>query len=234
MMKRLIFCLISIILLLPLFSQGLKEENLIEIKDEVLSERSYIPPMLTLTFDREDEITKREILNIDTDEVPSSLIMKYSSMDGKASVEYSSSYLYYSLELLEDKVELKVTEEGVSLFLNDKLVGGKALSENILLVEEAFSNITEILSSPDNFEVTEIKKYYGDNWESTLYWPIEERSIKAEIKYTDSNNSLWFISGHIEKDKITETFSPLNIFVAPYFVLEDVEKDGEERDRRLW
>ena len=233
-MKRLIFCLISIILLLPLFSQGLKEENLIEIKDEVLSERSYIPPMLTLTFDREDEITKREILNIDTDEVPSSLIMKYSSMDGNASVEYSSSYLYYSLELLEDKVELKVTEEGVSLFLNDKLVGGKALSENILLFEEAFSNITEILSSPDNFEVTEIKKYYGDNWESTLYWPIEERSIKAEIKYTDSNNSLWFISGHIEKDKITETFSPLNIFVAPYFVLEDVKKDGEERDRRLW
>ena len=233
-MKRLIFCLISIILLLPLFSQGLKEENLIEIKDEVLSERSYIPPMLTLTFDREDEITKREILNIDTDEVPSSLIMKYSSMDGNASVEYSSSYLYYSLELLEDKVELKVTEEGVSLFLNDKLVGGKALSENILLFEEAFSNITEILSSPDNFEVTEIKKYYGDNWESTLYWPIEERNIKAEIKYTDSNNSLWFISGHIEKDKITETFSPLNIFVAPYFVLEDVKKDGEERDRRLW
>ena len=233
-MKRLIFCLISIILLLPLFSQGLKEENLIEIKDEVLSERSYIPPMLTLTFDREDEITKKEILNIDTDEVPSSLIMKYSSMDGNASVEYSSSYLYYSLELLEDKVELKVTEEGVSLFLNDKLVGGKALSENILLFEEAFSNITEILSSPDNFEVTEIKKYYGDNWESTLYWPIEERSIKAEIKYTDSNNSLWFISGHIEKDKITETFSPLNIFVAPYFVLEDVEKDGEDRDKRLW
>ena len=139
MMKRLIFCLISIILLLPLFSQGLKEENLFETKNEILSERSYIPPMLTLTFDREDEITKREILNIDTDEVPSSLIMKYSSMDGNASVEYSSSYLYYSLELLEDKVELKVTEEGVSLFLNDKLVGGKALSENILLFEEAYA-----------------------------------------------------------------------------------------------
>ena len=233
-MKRLIFCLISIILLLPLFSQGLKEENLFEIKDEVLSESTYTRPSLPLSFDREDEIIKREILNIDTDEVPSSLIMKYSSMDGRASVEYSSSYLYYSLELLEDKVELKVTEEGVSLFLNDKLVGGKALSENILLFEEAFSNITEILSSPDNFEVTEIKKYYGDNWESTLYWPIEERNIKAEIKYTDSNNSLWFISGHIEKDKIKDTFSPLNIFIAPYFVLEDVKKDGEERDRRLW
>lgn len=233
-MKRFIFCLISIILLFPLFSQGVKEENLIEIKDEVLSEDTYILSPLPISFDREDDKIKNEILKSDAGEVPSSLIMKYSSLDGKASVEYSSSYLYYSLELLEDKVELKITEEGVSLFLNDKLVGGKALSENILLFEEALSNITKILSSPDNFEVTEIKKYYGDNWESTLYWPIEERSIKAEIKYTDSNNSLWFIFGHIEKDKITETFSPLNIFVAPYFVLEDVEKDGEERDKRLW
>ena len=233
-MKRFIFCLISIILLFPLFSQGVKEENLIEIKDEVLSEDTYILSSLPISFDREDDKIKNEILKSDASEVPSSLIMKYSSLDGKASIEYSSSYLYYSLELLEDKVELKITEEGVSLFLNNKLVGGKALSENILLFEEALSNITEILSSPDNFEVTEIKKYYGDNWESTLYWPIEERSIKAEIKYTDSNNSLWFISGHIEKDKITETFSPLNIFVAPYFVLEDVEKDGEERDKRLW
>ena len=233
-MKRFIFCLISIILLFPLFSQGVKEENLIEIKDEVLSEDTYILSSLPISFDKEDDKIKNEILKSDAGEVPSSLIMKYSSMDGKASVENSSSYLYYSLELLEDKVELKVTEEGVSLFLNDKLVGGKALSENILLFEEAFSNITEILSSPDNFEVTEIKKYYGDNWESTLYWPIEERNIKAEIKYTDSNNSLWFISGHIEKDKIKDTFSPLNIFVAPYFVLEDVKKNGEERDRRLW
>ena len=233
-MKRFIFCLISIILLFPLFSQGVKEENLIEIKDEVLSEDTYILSSLPISFDKEDDKIKNEILKSDAGEVPSSLIMKYSSMDGKASVEYSSSYLYYSLELLEDKVELKITEEGVSLFLNDKLVGGKALSENILLFEEALSNITEILSSPDNFEVTEIKKYYGDNWESTLYWPIEERSIKAEIKYTDSNNSLWFISGHIEKDKIKDTFSPLNIFVAPYFVLEDVKKNGEERDRRLW
>lgn len=233
-MKRFIFCLISIILLFPLFSQGVKEENLIEIKDEVLSEDTYILSSLPISFDREDDKIKNEILKSDASEVPSSLTMKYSSLDGKASVEYSSSYLYYSLELLEDKVELKITEEGVSLFLNDKLVGGKALSENILLFEEALSNITEILSSPDNFEVTEIKKYYGDNWESTLYWPIEERNIKAVIKYTDSNNSLWFISGHIEKDKIKDTFSPLNIFVAPYFVLEDVKKDGEERDRRLW
>ena len=233
-MKRLIFCLILIILLLPLFSQGLKEENLFETKNEVLSEDTYILSSLPISFDREDDKIKNEILKSDAGEVPSSFIMKYSSLDGKASVEYSSSYLYYSLELLEDKVELKITEEGVSLFLNDKLVGGKALSENILLFEEALSNITEILSSPDNFEVTEIKKYYGDNWESTLYWPREERNIKAEIKYTDSNISLWFISGHIEKDKIKDTFSPLNIFVAPYFVLEDVKKDGEERDRRLW
>ena len=126
-MKRLIFCLILIILLLPLFSQGLKEENLFETKNEVLSEDTYILSSLPISFDREDDKIKNEILKSDASEVPSSLTMKYSSLDGKASVEYSSSYLYYSLELLEDKVELKITEEGVSLFLNDKLVGGKAL-----------------------------------------------------------------------------------------------------------
>ena len=233
-MKKFIFCLISILLLSPLFSQGVTEENIYAIKDEVLSESTYTRPSLPLSFDREDETIKREILNIDADDAPSSLIMKYTSLDGKACIEYSSSYLFYSLDMAEDNVELKVTDEGVSLFLNNELVGGKALSDNILLFEEALSNITDILSSPDNFAVTEIKKYYGDNWETTLYWTMEERNIKAEIKYTDSNNSTWLISGYIEKDKIKETFSPLNIFSMPYFVLDNIDKDGEERDKRLW
>ena len=82
-------------------------------------------------------------------------------MDGNATVEYSSTYLYYSLFLLDDNVELKVTEDGVSLYLNNELVGEKTLSDNILLFEKALSDITQILSYPDNFKVTEIKKYYG-------------------------------------------------------------------------
>ena len=233
-MKRIIFCLLSVILLFPLFSQGVKEEDLGVIKDEIMTSRPYVYSSIPLTFEREDEIVKNEILNRDIDDVSSSLIVKYSSLDGNATVEYSSTYLYYSLFLLDDNVELKVTEDGVSLYLNNELVGEKTLSDNILLFEEALSDITQILSYPDNFKVTEIKKYYGENWETTLCWPLEEREIKVEIEYIDTNNSLWFISGHIEKDKIKDTFSPLNIFVAPYFVLEDVKKNGEERDRRLW
>ena len=131
-------------------------------------------------------------------------------------------------------VELKVTEEGVSLYLNNELVGKKTLSDNILLFEKALSDITQILSYPDNFKVTEIKKYYGENWETTLCWPLEEREIKVEIEYIDTNDSLWFISGNIEKDKINDTFTPLNIFSTPYFVLNEVKKDGEERNKGLW
>ena len=86
-MKRFIFCLISIILLFPLFSQGVKEENLIEIKDEVLSEDTYILSSLPISFDREDDKIKNEILKSDAGEVPSSLIMKCASLDGKARVE---------------------------------------------------------------------------------------------------------------------------------------------------
>ncbi len=233
-MKRIIFCLLSVILLFPLFSQGVKEEDLGVIKDEIMTSRPYVYSSIPLTFEREDEIVKNEILNRDIDDVSSSLTVKYSSLDGNATVEYSSTYLYYSLFLLDDNVELKVTQEGVSLYLNNELVGEKTLSDNILLFEEALSDITQILSYPDNFKVTEIKKYYGENWETTLYWPLEEREIKVEIEYIDTNNSLWFISGNIEKDKIKDTFTPLNIFSTPYFILNEVKKDGEERNKGLW
>lgn len=233
-MKRIIFCLLSVILLFPLFSQGVKEEDLGVIKDEIMTSRPYVYSSIPLTFEREDEIVKNEILNRDIDDVSSSLIVKYSSLDGNATVEYSSTYLYYSLFLLDDNVELKVTEEGVSLYLNNELVGEKTLSDNILLFEKALSDITQILSYPDNFKVTEIKKYYGENWETVLYWPLEEREIKVEIEYIDTNDSLWFISGNIEKDKIKDTFTPLNIFSTPYFVLNEVKKDGEERNKGLW
>ena len=233
-MKRIIFCLLSVILLFPLFSQGVKEEDLGVIKDEIMTSRPYVYSSIPLTFEREDEIVKNEILNRDIDDVSSSLTVKYSSLDGNATVEYSSTYLYYSLFLLDDIVELKVTEDGVSLYLNNELVGEKTLSDNILLFEEALSDITQILSYPDNFKVTEIKKYYGENWETTLCWPLEEREIKVEIEYIDTNDSLWFISGNIEKDKIKDTFTPLNIFSTPYFILNEVKKDGEERNKRLW
>lgn len=233
-MKRIIFCLLSVILLFPLFSQGVKEEDLGVIKDEIITSRPYVYSSIPLTFEREDEIVKNEILNRDIDDVSSSLIVRYSSLDGNATVEYSSTYLYYSLFLLDDNVELKVTEEGVSLYLNNELVGEKTLSDNILLFEEALSDITHILSYPDNFKVTEIKKYYGENWETTLYWPLEEREIKVVIEYIDTNDSLWFISGNIEKDKIKDTFTPLNIFSTPYFVLNEVKKDGEVRNKGLW
>lgn len=233
-MKRIIFCLLSVILLFPLFSQGVKEEDLGVIKDEIMTSRPYVYSSIPLTFEREDEIVKNEILNRDIDDVSSSLIVKYSSLDGNATVEYSSTYLYYSLFLLGDYVELKVTEDGVSLYLNNELVGEKTLSDNILLFEKALSDIKQILSYPDNFKVTEIKKYYGENWETTLYWPLEEREIKVEIEYIDTNDSLWFISGNIEKDKIKDTFTPLNIFSTPYFVLNEVKKDGEMRNKGLW
>lgn len=233
-MKRIIFCLLSVILLFPLFSQGVKEEDLGVIKDEIMTSRPYVYSSIPLTFEREDEIVKNEILNRDIDDVSSSLTVKYSSLDGNATVEYSSTYLYYSLFLLDDNVELKVMEDGVSLYLNNELVGEKTLSDNILLFEEALSDITQILSYPDNFKVTEIKKYYGENWETTLCWPLEEREIKVEIEYIDTNNSLWFISGNIEKDKINDTFTPLNIFSTPYFVLNEVKKDDEVRNKGLW
>ena len=233
-MKRIIFCLLSVILLFPLFSQGVKEEDLGVIKDEIMTSRPYVYSSIPLTFEREDEIVKNEILNRDIDDVSSSLTVKYSSLDGNATVEYSSTYLYYSLFLLDDNVELKVTEDGVSLYLNNELVGEKTLSDNILLFEKALSDITQILSYPDNFKVIEIKKYYGENWETTLYWPLEEREIKVEIEYIDTNDSLWFISGNIEKDKIKDTFTPLNIFSTPYFVLNEVTKDGEVRNKGLW
>lgn len=233
-MKRIIFCLLSVILLFPLFSQGVKEEDLGVIKDEIMTSRPYVYSSIPLTFEREDEIVKNEILNRDIDDVSSSLIVKYSSLDGNATVEYSSTYLYYSLFLLDDIVELKVTQDGVSLYLNNELVGEKTLSDNILLFEEALSDITQILSYPDNFKVTEIKKYYGENWETTLCWSLEEREINVEIEYIDTNDSLWFISGNIEKDKINDTFTPLNIFSTPYFVLNEVKKDGEERKKGLW
>ena len=108
------------------------------------------------------------------------------------------------------------------------------MSENILLFEKAFIYIDEVLSSPEGFTTTEIKKYYGERWEAFLYWNEGERIVRAEILYTQNDDSSWFISGCIEKDKIKDTFTPLNIFVQPYFILERVEKDGEERDMRLW
>lgn len=231
-MKRFIFYLTILVLAFPLFSQGIKESDVLEIKDEIAS-NGFDVPFLSLNT-REDESVKRRILDTDTSNSSSSIIIRYSSEDGNAFVEYGESYLYYSLILDGHKIELKASEDGALLFLDDIQVGRDVLSENILLFERAFIYIDEVLSSPEGFMTTEIKKYYGERWETSLYWNEGERIVRAEILYTPNDDSSWFISGYIEKDKIKDTFTPLNIFVQPYFILERVEKDGEERDMRLW
>ena len=231
-MKRFIFYLTILILAFPLFSQGIKESDVLEIKDEIASNGFDVSTLSLNT--REDESIKRRILDTDTSLSSSSIIIRYSSEDGNAFVEYGESYLYYSLILDGHKIELKASEDGALLFLDDTQVGRDVLSENILLFERAFIYIDEVLSSPEGFMTTEIKKYYGERWETFLYWNEGERIVRAEILYTPNDDSSWFISGYIEKDKIKDTFTPLNIFVQPYFILERVEKDGEERDMRLW
>lgn len=231
-MKRFIFYLTILILAFPLFSQGIKESDVLEIKDEIASNGFDVSTLSLNT--REDESVKRRILDTDTSLSSSSIIIRYSSEDGNAFVEYGESYLYYSLILDGHKIELKASEDGALLFLDDAQVGREVLSENILLFEKAFIYIDEVLSSPEGFMTTEIKKYYGERWETFLYWNEGERIVRAEILYTPNDDSSWFISGYIEKDKIKDTFTPLNIFVQPYFILERVEKDGEERDMRLW
>ena len=231
-MKRFIFYLTILILAFPLFSQGIKESDVLEIKDEIASNGFDVSTLSLNT--REDESIKRRILDTDTSLSSSSIIIRYSSEDGNAFVEYGESYLYYYLILDDHKIELKASDDGVLLFLDDTQVGRDVLSENILLFERAFIYIDEVLSSPEGFMTTEIKKYYGERWETFLYWNEGERIVRAEIFYTPNDDSSWFISGYIEKDKIKDTFTPLNIFVQPYFILERVEKDGEERDMRLW
>ena len=231
-MKRFIFYLTILILAFPLFSQGIKESDVLEIKDEIASNGFDVSTLSLNT--REDESIKRRILDTDTSLSSSSIIIRYSSEDGNAFVEYGESYLYYYLILDDHKIELKASEDGALLFLDDTQVGRDVLSENILLFEKAFIYIDEVLSSPEGFMTTEIKKYYGERWETFLYWNEGERIVRAEILYTPNDDSSWFISGYIEKDKIKDTFTPLNIFVQPYFILERVEKDGEERDMRLW
>ena len=231
-MKRFIFYLTILILAFPLFSQGIKESDVLEIKDEIASNGFDVSTLSLNT--REDESIKRRILDTDTSLSSSSIIIRYSSEDGNAFVEYGESYLYYSLILDGHKIELKASEDGALLFLDDTQVGREVLSENILLFERAFIYIDEVLSSPEGFMTTEIKKYYGERWETFLYWNEGERIVRTEILYTPNDDSSWFISGYIEKDKIKDTFTPLNIFVQPYFILERVEKDGEERDMRLW
>ena len=231
-MKRFIFYLTLLVLAFPLFSQGIKESDVLEIKDEIASNGFDVPTLSLNT--REDESVKRRILDTDTSLSSSSIIIRYSSEDGNTFVEYGESYLYYSLILDDHKIELKASEDGALLFLDDTQVGRDVLSENILLFEKAFIYIDEVLSSPEGFMTTEIKKYYGERWETFLYWNEGERIVRAEILYTPNDDSSWFISGYIEKDKIKDTFTPLNIFVQPYFILERVEKDGEERAMRLW
>ena len=231
-MKRFIFYLTILVLAFPLFSQGIKESDVLEIKDEIASNGFDVSTLSLNT--REDESIKRRILDTDTSLSSSSIIIRYSSGDGNAFVEYGESYLYYSLILDGHKIELKASEDGALLFLDDTQVGREVLSENILLFEKAFIYIDEVLSSPEGFTTTEIKKYYGERWETSLYWNEGERIVRAEILYVPNDDSSWFISGYIEKDKIKDTFTPLNIFVQPYFILERVEKDGEERDMRLW
>ena len=231
-MKRFIFYLTILVLAFPLFSQGIKESDVLEIKDEIASNGFDVPTLSLNT--REDESIKRRILDTDTSLSSSSIIIRYSSEDGNTFVEYGESYLYYYLILDDHKIELKASEDGALLFLDDTQVGRDVLSENILLFEKAFIYIDEVLSSPEGFMTTEIKKYYGERWETFLYWNEGERIVRAEILYTPNDDSSWFISGYIEKDKIKDTFTPLNIFVQPYFILERVEKDGEERDMRLW
>ena len=231
-MKRFIFYLTLLVLAFPLFSQGIKESDVLEIKDEIASNGFDVHALSLNT--REDESVKRRILDTDTSNFSSSIIIRYSSEDGNAFVEYGESYLYYYLILDGHKIELKASEDGALLFLDDTQVGRDVLSENILLFEKAFIYIDEVLSSPEGFMTTEIKKYYGERWETFLYWNEGERIVRAEILYTPNDDSSWFISGCIEKDKIKDTFTPLNIFVQPYFILERVEKDGEERDMRLW
>ena len=231
-MKRFIFYLTILILAFPLFSQGIKESDVLEIKDEIASNGFDVSTLSLNT--REDESIKRRILDTDTSLSSSSIIIRYSSEDGNAFVEYGESYLYYYLILDDHKIELKASEDGALLFLDDTQVGREVLSENILLFERAFIYIDEVLSSPEGFMTTEIKKYYGERWETFLYWNEGERIVRTEILYTPNDDSSWFISGYIEKDKIKDTFTPLNIFVQPYFILERVEKDGEERDMRLW
>ena len=233
-MKRFIFYLLVLSLLSPLFSQGTKEEGMALIKDDIYSIEETKTPSFSLELYNEDKDVKDKILSIDTSSVSPTLLLRHSSKDGKAYIEYGSDYLNYSLSIESNNVELKVSEEGALLYLNGKQVGEKTLSENILIFENAFLGINEILSSPEDFVTTEIRRYKGENWESTLSWIVGERRVEAEIIYTDSNSSLWRITGYIEKDKITDALTPLNIFMQPYFTLLSVEKDGEKRAPVLW
>ena len=203
-MKRFIFYLLVLSLLSPLFSQGMKEEGMALIKDDIYSIEETKTPSFSLELYNEDKDVKNKILSIDTSSVSPSLLLRHSSKDGKAYIEYGSDYLNYSLSIESNNVELKVLEEGALLYLNGKQVGEKTLSENILIFENALS------------------------------WIVGERRVEAEIIYTDSNSSLWRITGYIEKDKITDALTPLNIFMQPYFTLLSVEKDGEKRAPVLW
>ena len=230
-MKRFIFCLILSILITPIFSQGRKEERIYEIKDEIIT------PSPLFSFPIEDNIDQRvkeKILEIDSSDSSSLLTLRYSSSDQKASIEYGESFLFYAVEIEEDRVEMKVGEEGVRVFLNGEWVGEKTLEKNYPLFQKAFLGISQILSSPDSFIATEKKTYSGDNWESTITWIIEDKYVYVCITYIDEDSSIWRISGHIEKDKIRDTFTPTSAFIEPYFILDSVKRNGEERDKRLW
>ena len=130
-MKRFIFYLTILVLTFPLFSQGIKESDVLEIKDEIASNDFDVPTLSLNTG--EDESVKRRILDTDTSNFSSSIIIRYSSEDGNAFVEYGESYLYYSLILDGHKIELKASEDGALLFLDDTQVRREVLSENILL-----------------------------------------------------------------------------------------------------
>ena len=78
-MKRFIFYLTILILAFPLFSQGIKESDVLEIKDEIASNDFDVPALSLNT--REDESVKRRILDTDTSNFSSSIIIRYSSGD---------------------------------------------------------------------------------------------------------------------------------------------------------
>lgn len=219
-----------ILLTLPSFSSGIKGNMPNEKKDEILS--SIPSPSLRLDISDEDAAEKRKILSI-KERVEPTLSLRHSKENGEAYVEYGEDFLNYFAIVGEDTVELMARKEGSMLLKNGEVIDQNTLKENITLFQEALDMINEILSSP-TLDTTENLIYSSDSWESTLSWTIGHRYVYSDSIIMERDQSIWQIKGYIEKDKIPKDYHPLSLFNSPYFIIESVNKDGEERNLSLW
>ena len=149
-------------------------------------------------------------------------------------LEYSASSLLFSSVSPEKEIILSSDKDDTALFVDGERVSKGNIRENAVLLLPSLEAAYSALEDQSLFQTKKKLSYIGDGWNTTIIFPESGKEAECTFTFVDSNKDSWKVLGRIEKDKIPLSFSPTSIFRLPHFILDEVQKNGEERNGIYW